>query len=352
MSEEKIENVLAQWRKDPRAATHADVVAVLKCSEEEGVLLFGEADRLRQEHHGDSVHLRGLIEISNFCRKNCGYCGIRRGNAGIPRYRMKDEEILSTALLAVEGGCGTVVLQSGEDVYFTVDRLSSLLEQIRESTGLAVTLSIGERSAEEYAALAAAGCDRFLLRFETADRNLFARMHPEDDFDSRIRCLEAIRRAGIQTGSGFMIGLPDGGVDVIAGDIIYASSLNLDMIGCGPFIPNPATPMGSSHLIANQEVYFRTISILRMLNPLAHIPATTAFDVLYAGARDRILQIGGNVFMPNLTPAKYREAYLLYPDKPGVDQDGKDALSAVVRKLENLGRPAARGPGHSLMSER
>ncbi len=320
-----------------------EILRLLRSGDES---LYREADEVRRKVVGDEIHLRGLIEISGNCVRNCRYCGLRRGNAKINRYRMPFEEIIGAAEQAEECGCGTVVLQSGEDPWFTKERMCSLISAIKEKTGLAVTLSIGERPHAEYRAFRESGCDRYLLRFETSNRDLFREMHPDGDFDRRTGCLEAIRSAGIQVGSGFMIGLP-AGIETIAGDILFATSLELDMIGAGPFIPNPSTPMGGERVQEDYDVYFRTMAILRILNPHAHIPATTAFDVLYPGARERVLDAGANVFMPNLTPAKYKREYALYPKKASVDCEASKAIREFTERMAKSGRGIAEGPGHA-----
>ncbi|NMC63340.1 MAG: [FeFe] hydrogenase H-cluster radical SAM maturase HydE, partial [SAR324 cluster bacterium] len=280
MSEAAIADVLASWQSDPEKAVSAELIKILQCDNNETRFLFYEANRIRQVHMGEEVHLRGIIEFSNYCRKSCAYCGIRGPIKEIGRYRMSSSEIIEVAEQAKEGGCQTVVLQSGEDVWWTREKICFLLDEIKKRTGMAITLSIGERSAEDYKAFFEAGCDRYLMRFETSDLELFKQMHPDDDFNERINCLHVIREAGIQLGSGFLIGLPGNSIERIAKDILYATSLKLDMIGCGPFIPNGKTPMGNEKLLVDKSIYSKTISILRILNPDAHIPATTAFDVL------------------------------------------------------------------------
>ncbi len=322
--------------------------SLLEASEEESAELFRAADDLRRKHHGDGIFLRGIIEFSNCCRLNCFYCGIRRGSQGVPRYRMTPEEIVSQSEIAAAGGCGTIVLQSGEDPWFTADRLADIIRRIKAKVDVAITLSVGEREREEYGAWKEAGADRYLLRFETSDRALFTALHPDDDFDRRVSCLRTLRELGYQVGSGFMIGLPGATTATIAQDILFATSLELDMIGCGPFIPADATPLEGSSLLPDREIYFRTIALLRLLNPPAHIPATTAFDSLVRGGRERVLTIGANVFMPSVTPQLYRRQYQLYANKPCVDEDAGRCIACTSGRLARMGRSIAAGPGHSL----
>lgn len=329
------------------AASEAEVEALLCCTGEDLAALYAAADRVRHDQVGDEVFLRGIIEFSNHCRKRCEYCGIRGPNTTVPRYRMTHEEIVETACHARQLGNTTVVLQSGEDPWFTAERLCSIVRDIKRQADLAVTLSIGERPAEEYRQFKEAGCDRYLLRFETSDRDLFARIHPDESFEARIQCLRDIRQAGIQVGSGFMIGLPGGDLGTIARDILFATQLELDMIGCGPFLAHPDTPLWGGPVLEDREVYFKTLALLRLLNPRAHIPATTAFDALVEGGRDLVLARGGNVFMPNVTPRKYRILYQLYPNKPCVDEDSGQCAACVKGRIHRLGRIPGKGPGHS-----
>lgn len=319
--------------------------------------LYMAADRVREQNMGDKVFLRGIIEFSNYCHRSCDYCGIRALNGDVQRYRMSIEEIVAVAAEAEKLGNTTVVLQSGEDPWFTCDRVCEMIQAIKARTRLAVTLSIGERPPDELRRFREAGCDRYLLRFETSDRELFRRIHPDDDFDGRIRCLQHIREAGIQLGSGFMIGLPGGTIETLVDDILFATALDLDMIGCGPYLAHPGTPLAeqapaeatsrAGAVFADFELYFKTIAILRLLNPLAHIPATTAFDALQPDGRDLVLQRGANVFMPNVTPQAYRVHYQLYPNKPCVDEDSGQCSRCVRGRVARLGREIGTGPGDS-----
>jgi biotin synthase len=325
----------------------ADVAALLSAQGKACELIYSTADSLRAERVGDEVHLRGIIEFSNVCKNNCWYCGIRCDNDHVARYRMSEDEIVETAKNAKLWGCGTVVLQSGEDPSYTAAGLGALLRRIKDEAGLAVTLSVGVRTRSELAELKAAGCDRYLLRFETTSNALFSAIHPDESFEHRVQCLTDLRELGYQVGSGFMIGLPGSTPEMIAHDILFATGLRLDMIGCGPFLSHPDTPLAEKPLLDDHGVYYKTIALLRILNPDAHIPATTAFDALEPEGRNLVLQRGANVFMPNVTPGKYRRLYQLYPNKPCVDEDGAACALCVRGRLAGLGRPAATGPGHS-----
>ena len=328
----------------------SEVVALLLAQDHDLKALYAAADALRREKVGDKVFLRGIIEFSNYCRNDCAYCGIRAGNQAVSRYRMPPAEIIARAEHADRWGCTSVVLQSGDDSWFTTPRLCEIITGIKRRSAVAVTISVGIRSSAEIRELHAAGCARCLMRFETSDQELFARIHPDETFERRIQCLHDFRAAGFQTGSGFMIGLPEAPLETLAADILYATRLDLDMIGCGPFIAHAATPLAGTPLLADREIYFKTIAILRLLNPLVHLPATTAFDALARGGRDRLLQMGCNVFMPNLTPSQYRAQYQLYPGKPCLDEDGAACAACMTKRVTTLGRLIGHSPGHSFKS--
>lgn len=328
--------------------TAAGLATLLKAQGKACDLIYAAADGLRSKTMGEAVYIRGIIEFSNICKNNCWYCGIRCDNTRIGRYRMSEDEIVETAKNAKLWGCGTVVLQSGEDPFFTADVLSDILRRVKRETDLAVTLSVGVRTRSELAQLKAAGCDRYLLRFETTSNALFSAIHPDESFEHRVQCLTDLRELGYQVGSGFMIGLPGSTPEMIANDILFATRLKLDMIGCGPFLSHPDTPLAEKPLLEDRSVYYKTIALLRLLNPTAHIPATTAFDALEPEGRNHVLVRGANVFMPNITPGKYRRMYQLYPNKPCVDEDGAACAMCVRGRLAALGRDLAAGPGHSL----
>lgn len=319
------------------------------------------ADHVRASQLGDTVYLRGIIEFSNICRNQCAYCGIRCANTRVKRYRMPVDEIVEAARLGKAMGCGTVVLQSGEDPFYTVPLLSKIIERIKAETGMAVTLSIGVRPWEELSALKSAGCDRYLLRFETSNEAIFNAIHPDEPFARRIQCLTDLRELGYQVGSGFMIGIPpflsgetpkdrmSATIEQIARDVLFATQLKLQMIGCGPFLSHPDTPLAENPALENHDIYYATMALLRILNPLAHIPATTAFDALDPSGRNRVMHGGANIFMPNITPATYRRQYQLYPNKPSVDDDPEVSVRRVCERLASLGRPVSAAPGHSIV---
>ncbi len=319
--------------------------------------LWEYADRLRRERVGDEVHLRGLVEIGNHCSRQCTYCGLRAENRDVTRYRMSDEEIMECAHLAREFGWGTLVLQSGEDPGFTGARVEALVRRLKVETGLALTLSLGERSEEELARWKAAGADRYLMRFETSDRRLFERVHPPLPGRScdRVALLRRLRRLGYEVGSGIMVGLPGQGYESLARDLELFAELELDMIGLGPFLAHPATPLGkggtSPHpdqVPATEDMVYRVLALARIQRPDANIPATTALATLNRqDGRVLGLSRGANVVMPNLTPLRYRELYSIYPDKACSNESAEQTRAHIVAQLAAIGRTVARGAGCS-----
>lgn len=326
-----------------------EIIRLLSLEDEESLsMLFKKADAVRKKYVGDEVHLRGLIEFSNYCARNCNYCGIRRGNKKVGRYRMEPEEIIETAVDAEKSGYKTVVLQSGEDGYYTVDKLVCMLRKIKIYTDLAVTLSIGERSKDEYEQMHEAGADRFLLRFETSNRELYANLHPDSKYDNRMQALKWLKEAGFQVGSGIMIGLPGQTVEDLSEDILKFKELELDMIGMGPYICHPGTPLAGSNN-GTVGMTFKVIAVTRIVTRNTHIPATTALATLRPeDGREKALQLGANVMMPNVTPVKYRRFYELYPDKVCISEDAVDCRKCIGERLKRIGRSISTEHGHSL----
>jgi biotin synthase len=322
--------------------------------------LWRLADQARQNHVGGEVHLRGLIELSNWCVRLCGYCGLRADNRGLMRYRMSDEEIMVCVRNAVEFGYGTVVLQSGEDPGLTSERIAELVGRIKGETRLAVTLSLGERDDQELATWRRAGADRYLLRFETSNRSLYERIHPlrPGQHSDRLAILGTLRRLGYEVGSGVMIGIPGQSYEDLADDIELFGRLKLDMIGVGPYLRHPSTPLGDrdawpdapadQQVPASEEMTYKVIALSRLVCPRTNIPATTALATLNRDyGRELGLVRGANVVMPNLTPPKYRALYEIYPDKACIAETGEACHYCLTERLAALGRRPGRGRGDS-----
>ena len=312
--------------------------------------LFRQADQVRKEQVGDSVHLRGLIEFSNYCRRDCLYCGLRRSNSNVVRYRMTVPEIFAAVVEAKDLGFQTVVLQSGEDPDYTIGELCALVRRIKSDMGFAVTLSIGEQTYEDYKRLKEAGADRYLLRFETTDPLLYRKLKPDSLYEKRFRCLDWLAELGYQVGSGNMVGLPGQSMESLADDILKFKELELDMVGLGPYISHPDTPLEGS---ANGTIdrVLRVTALTRIMTKNAHMPATTATGTIDSEGRQKALQCGANVLMPNLTPRKYREHYLIYPDKICITEEPHKCRFCVEGMVTGLGRTVSRDAGHSLKNE-
>lgn len=305
--------------------------------------LYRRADEVRREAVGDDVHLRGLIEFSNICRNDCLYCGIRRGNRQVQRYRMTEEELVETAKRAAALGFQTIVLQSGEDLYFDQARMCRIIEQIKR-LDVALTLSVGERDYEDYKAFRDAGADRYLIRIETTDRDLYHRLNPGMSWEHRHECLLMIRELGYELGSGIMVGLPGQTVESIADDLLYLKDICIDMAGIGPFIPHPETPLANESG-GTLEQALRTMAVMRLLMPDINIPATTAMESLHPQGRIMALQAGANVVMPNVTEGEYRRLYELYPGKICVNDTPAHCRSCIGLKIRSIGRTIGQGRG-------
>lgn len=305
--------------------------------------LFAEADAVRRAYVGDEVHLRGLIEFSNICRNNCMYCGLRMGNLKISRYRLTEEELVETARKAAQMGFKTIVMQSGEDMYYTADRMCRIIERIK-TFDVTITLSLGERQYSEYKAFKNAGADRYLLRIETTDQDLYHRLDPQMSWSRRLECLLMLKELGYELGSGIMVGLPEQSIESIAEDLLFLRDLDVDMSGIGPFIPHPQTPLKDC-AGGTLDLALRTMAIMRILLPDINIPATTAMESLHPDGRIMALQSGANVVMPNVTEGEYRRLYELYPHKSGTDETPACCRSNIVEKILSIGRVVGTGYG-------
>jgi biotin synthase len=314
-------------------------------------LLHQKANDLAVQHCGNEVFLRGLIEFSNKCRKDCYYCGIRKSNRHIKRYDLADETILQTALYAHENNLGSIVLQAGErnDPLF-VDRIDVLLQSIKKATNgeLGITLSLGEQSRDTYRRWFNSGAHRYLLRIETSNRNLYGQLHPGNkthNFDARIEALKAIKETGYQTGSGIMIGLPGQTAEHLADDLLFLKKWDVDMVGMGPYIVHDQTPLADKAdglWPIDQRFYtaLNMIAVLRLLMPDINIAASTALQAIDPMGREKALKTGANIIMPNITPASNRKDYLLYDNKPCTDESADDCLSCLNMRIALTGREA------------
>ena len=333
--------------------TRPTIIHLLSLTDkEEQQSLFKKAYGVKVDLLGRKVNLRGLIEFSNQCRKNCLYCGIRNGNSKVFRYSMSDEEILQVVAFARLKDLTGVVLQSGErnDTDF-VNRIAELIKKIKKATDEAfrITLSIGEQSKETYQKWFDAGAQRYLLRIETSDETLYKSIHPNDglhSFETRLSCLESLRQTGFQTGTGVMIGLPGQTVENLADDLLFIQQKGIDMVGMGPYLEHVQTPMFEVKevrisLKERFELSLRMIAVLRLLMPTINIASTTALQSIISTGRELGLMAGANVLMPNLTPVNYRKSYLLYENKPCLDQEADETLENLLLRISKMGEHVA-----------
>jgi len=351
--------------------TRSDMIRGLREQDEKSLQeLYRRADTVRRTSVGDEVHLRGLIEISNHCVRQCAYCGIRLGNRRLQRYRMDAGEIMGCVRQAVAFGYGTVVLQSGEDYGIETAWFAEIIRRIKGETPLAVTLSLGERPDEDLAAWRQAGADRYLLRLETSDQQLYDKIHPPRSSppergkrSDRVAILLTLRELGYEVGSGVMIGIPGQTYESLADDIDLFRQLDLDMIGVGPYLPHPATPLVAEskafpaaegdQVPSTETMTYKVLSLSRLACPLANIPSTTALATVNVNeGRELGLMRGANVVMPNLTPAGYRVLYEIYPGKACIHETADRCHACIVQRILSIGRKIGTGQGGSKKPER
>ena len=332
--------------------TEADFRRLLEGSDEASdALLREKAVAKRKAVYGNAVFVRGLIEISSYCKNDCLYCGIRRGNRNAERYRLTEEQILSCAEEGYALGFRTFVLQGGEDAYFTDERLVPLIRELkRRHPDCAVTLSLGERGRESFQRLFDAGADRYLLRHETADAAHYASLHPpEMSFARRMQCLRDLREIGYAVGAGFMVGSPGQTAAHLAKDLYFIQEFQPDMCGIGPFIPHKDTafadrPAGSAELTC------RLLSVIRLIKPNILLPATTALGTVHPQGRERGIQAGANVVMPNLSPTDVRKKYALYDNKICTGEESAQCRDCLNARMQAIGYEVAVDRGDPAVS--
>lgn len=321
-------------------------------SPEVAAALYSEAYKVKKKTVGESVYLRGLVEISNICRKNCLYCGIRRDNLNTDRYELTSEEVLEAAAFAAEQGYGSMVIQGGErtDRKF-IDKITSLLVEIKRRWPLGITLSLGEQTEEVYREWFEAGAHRYLLRIESSTRELYEKIHPVDavhSYETRVQALRDLRKCGYQVGTGVMIGLPFQTAANLADDLLFFKEMDIDMCGMGPYLVHSETPLyACRHLIPDLErrldLSLRMVALLRLLMPDINIAATTAMQAIAPDGRERAILAGANVLMPNLTLSEVREDYQIYQNKPGVGEDAAISSSRTEQRLREMKIPIGYG---------
>lgn len=320
--------------------TRNDIIYLLNLQGEDEKELFRHAGKVKQETIGNKVFLRGLIEMSNVCDKDCLYCGIRKSNAEVSRYALPEAEIIEAIRFAHVNRYGSVCIQSGElsNSPF-IDKIDRIIQESNRITNgeIGITLSCGEQSAETYQRWFNSGAHRYLLRIESSSRELYAKIHPDNDlhqFDARIQALADLKKIGFQVGTGVMVGLPFQTIEHLADDLLFMKQFDIDMCGMGPYIEHKDTPLYEHrHLLMPQKERFqltlRMIAVLRILMPDINIAATTALQTIDKIGREKAIQLGANILMPNITPGKYRDSYSLYENKPCTDENADDCKSCI-----------------------
>jgi len=325
-----------------------EIIFLLSLSDDEDIkALFNRADEIRKQFCGDDIHLRGIIEFSNYCEQDCVYCGLRKSNNTLERYRISIDEIIYTAIKINSAGIKTVVLQSGEDFHYTKDDITKIIRAIKESCDVAITLSLGERSFDEYDEWKIAGADRYLLKHETANPKLYSALHSKQKLEERITHLRYLKSIGFQAGSGNIIGLPKQTIEDIADDILLCKELDCDMCSFSPFIPSPETPFKDVP-VADLTLTLKTMAAARIVLKNVHIPATTALSTLTPEGRKLGLQVGANVIMPNFTPDEYKDKYRIYANKKTYDPI--IYVQELKQMIYSLGRKIGEAKGHSFKS--
>ena len=306
--------------------------------ESDRMLLAKLASEQAKAVYGNRIFIRGLVEISNICKNDCLYCGIRKSNRNCERYRLTEEQILACAREGYALGFRTVVMQGGEDAWFTDDRVCGIVRSIkRELPDCAVTLSLGERSRDSYQRLYDAGADRYLLRHETADRQHYESLHPSSmSFDNRMRCLRELQQIGYQTGCGFMVGSPGQTVEHLARDLKFIEEFQPEMCGIGPFIPHKDTVFRDA-AAGSVELTCYLLSVIRLIKPNILLPATTALGSIDPTGREKGILSGANVVMPNLSPANVREKYMLYNNKLSSGAEAAQNLQQLRARMAAIG---------------
>ena len=340
---DNVENIL-----DKKQFSRDDLIFLLGTAGKDRFNLFEKAKETKEAFVGKKVYFRGLIEYSNYCRKNCYYCGIRAGNSHYARYRMTDAEVMEAVDYAYQNKYASIVIQSGEQTNKAfVNKIDALLRKIHRQTdgNIHVTLSLGEQSEETYRRWYDSGAHRYLLRIEVSNPDLYLKLHPNNkahDYHRRLEALKTLQKTGYQVGTGVMIGLPFQSISDLADDLIFFREFDIDMAGMGPFIEHQDTPLyrHRDKLLPLKERFdlsLKMVAILRIMMKNINIAATTAMQTIDPQGREKALMVGANVIMPNLTPVKYRQDYLLYENKPCLDEEAEECKSCLEARIHMAG---------------
>ncbi len=341
-----MENLEAILNKEK--LTREEIVYLLKLTDiNEVEKLYHKAEEVREKYFGDEIHLRGIIEFSNYCRQDCTYCGLRNANDTVERFRMSKEEILVAAKLINDADIKTIVLQSGEDPFYTKEDIAEIITEIKSKYDVAITLSLGERPFNEYDLWRKCGADRYLLKHETANIDLYHKIHPYQKYETKIAHLNYLKKIGFQIGSGNITGLPNQSIDDIAEDILLCDKLDVDMASFTPFLSAANTPLSEVEN-CDMILLLNTMAVARLVLKIAHIPATSALATLDEEGREKGILAGANVVMPSFTPSPYRGNYLIYNDKKCIGENPQQCLPCLNLRLLSVGVKASHSQGHSL----
>lgn len=334
----KMKNIIDKLCKE-KTLSKIEFIKLLECKDvEENEYLRQSALKVRQEIYKNHVYIRGLIEISNICKNDCLYCGIRKSNKNCIRYRLKKDDILNCCRCGYELGFRTFVLQGGEDGYYSDNILTDIIKSIKDNyPDCAVTLSLGERTKESYQKLFDAGADRYLLRHETANEEHYSKLHPSElTLANRLKCLKHLKEIGFQTGCGFMVGSPFQTIENIVEDLLFISEFKPEMVGVGPFIPHVETPF-KNEKPGSADLTCKILSIIRLMLPNVLLPATTALGSIEKDGREKGILSGANVVMPNLSPENVRDKYMLYNNKLSSGAEAAESLSLLKESMNRIG---------------
>lgn len=345
-----MKNLILKLEKEQRLSKEEWTQLIEGRTKELAEFLFERAREVRHAHYGRDVYIRGLIEFTNYCRNDCYYCGIRKSNSCLSRYRLTEEEILSCCRNGYELGFRTFVLQGGEDGWFTRERTTALIRRIHEEfPDCAITLSVGEREREEYQEYFDAGANRFLLRHETADEEHYRYLHPAElSLKHRKECLWNLRHIGYQVGSGIMVGSPGQTAEHLAEDLLFLQELQPHMVGIGPFIPHKDTPF-KEEKAGTLELTLFLLGLVRLMLPKVLMPATTALSTIHPDGRKMGIFAGANVVMPNLSPQENRKLYSLYDNKRCMGDEAAEGLAMLRAEMEEIGYEIVSARGDALL---
>jgi len=333
----KIKNIIDKLYKENNASEEELLFLLDNLNDEDKSYLVEKSHETRMKSYGNTVYMRGLIEFTNICKKNCVYCGIRRENKLADRYRLTLDDILECVEIGDRLGYKTYVLQGGEDDYFTDDRMIEIIKEIKKKYPKnAITLSLGERSYESYKKMFEAGADRYLLRHETATKELYESLHPGASFEERRKCLRDLKEIGYQVGAGFMVGLPNQTNKDLVNDLLFVKEFEPHMCGIGPFIPHKDTPLKDEEA-GTVEKTTTMLALIRLLLPNVLLPSTTALGSIDPVGREKGLKAGGNVVMPNLSPTSVREKYSLYDGKICTGDEAAECRKCIEGRINSAG---------------